>query len=67
MTLRQALKEGKAEQLELDVYLLADGRIVKYDRYWGPRQNRNMWVDENGNAYQNFSDIYYRVNAYYYA
>lgn len=58
MTIREAIKKELAIEVELDVYLLDDGRVLKYDRYWGPKQNRNMWIDENGVAYRNFCEAY---------
>ena len=71
MTVSQAIKEGRAIKLEFTTsyttYLLDDGRIIKYDRFWGPRQNRAMWVDEEGrNAYVNFNDAYEGLNSYAY-
>lgn len=58
MTLSQAIKQELVIEVELDVYLTKDGRIFKYDRYYGPKHNKNMWVDEAGNPYRSFCEAY---------
>ena len=59
MTLAQAIKQELVIEVELDVYITKDGRVLKYDRYYGPKHNKNMWLDETGNAYRNFCEVYY--------
>lgn len=58
MTINEAIKTGKAIEVELDVYLLDDNRVVKYDRFFGRRGNQTKWVDDQGWAYKNFCDAY---------
>ena len=70
MTLAEAIKKNLAIEITHDVYLLATGRILKYDRYYmKPRSRRvsNMWIDEKGNVFHNFSDAYGCVHAYKWA
>ena len=57
MTLRQAIKMEKVIEVELDLYLTEDGRILKYDRY---RKGNHKWVDlETAAVYRNFFEAYY--------
>lgn len=70
MTLAEAIDKRLVIKVETDVYLLSDGRILKYDRYYiKPRSRRasNMWIDEKGNVFHNFSDAYECVHAYKWA
>lgn len=59
MEIREAIKAGKAIEVETDTYLLEDNRIVKYDRYFGRSGRQAKWVDDEGWAYKNFCDAYY--------
>lgn len=59
MEIREAIKTGKAIEVETDVYLLDDNRVVKYDRYFGRSGRQAKWVDDEGWAYKNFCDAYY--------
>ena len=70
MTLAEAIKKNLVIEIERDVYLLATGRILKYDRYYmKPRSHRanNMWIDEKGNVFYNFTDAYECAHAYKWA
>lgn len=70
MTLAEAIKKNLAIEITHDVYRLATGRILKYDRYYiKPRSRRacNMWIDEKSNVFHNFSDAYECVHAYKWA
>ena len=70
MTLAQALKQELIIEVETDLYLTQSGRVLKYDRYYYKARSRrvsNMWVDEDGNVFHNFSDAYYCVGAYKWA
>lgn len=60
MTIRKAVKEGKAVEVNLDEYLLDDNRIIVYDRYYNNGLTAK-WVDENGNVYRNFHEAYYQI------
>ena len=67
MTLTQALKHEFVIEIETDLYLTQDGRVLKYDRYYikaRARRASNMWVDEVGNVFHNFNDAYYCTGAY---
>ena len=64
MTIREAIKMGKAIEVETDVYLLDDNRVVKYDRYFGRSGRQAKWVDEYGWAYRNFHEAYYESHCF---
>lgn len=56
MTLRQAIKMEKVIEVEMDLYLTEDGRILKYDRY----RKGSKWVDlETAVVYRNFFEAYH--------
>ena len=70
MTLAQAINQGLVIEAELDTYLTADGRILRYDRYYRKARSRkpsNMWIDEQGNVFHTFFDAYYCTSAYLWA
>ena len=52
--LKDALKSGKAVQVDMDLYLLEDGRAVKLDRY---RRHTCKWVCDDGYAYRSFFEV----------
>lgn len=55
MTIKEAIKEEKAIEVEQDLYLLDDGRIAKYDRYI---KGACKWVCDDGYIYRNFCEMY---------
>ena len=57
MTINKALKEDLAVEVKMDLYLLDDGRVLKYDRY---SHGNAVWVDESGREYRNFHEAYYK-------
>lgn len=61
MTINEAIKTGKAIEVEMDTYLLDDGRVLRYDRFFGRRGTQARWIDEQGWAYRNFFEAYEEI------
>lgn len=67
MSLNEALKKELVVEVDQDVYLTIDNRVLVYDRYYQKKRSRSvscMWVDDKGNVFHNFSDAYYETSAY---
>ena len=63
-TIHEAIKAGKAIEVELDTYLLDDNRVLKYDRFFNGRMTAK-WVDiEGGYAYRNFCEAYDQITQF---
>lgn len=54
-TLREAIKFGFIDKLDLDLYKAEDGRYILYDRY---RPGNSAWVSSDGYAYRNFFECW---------
>lgn len=57
VTIRTAEKAGVAVKVEMDHYLLEDGRDVKYDRYC---KGSYRWKCSDGYAYRCFHECYFQ-------
>lgn len=70
-SLNDALKAGTVIEVELDLYLTEDGRVLRYDRLFHKRPGTskvcNMWIDDEGNCFENFFNAYHKTTAYRWA